>query len=117
MKDRRFNDSQRPLLQTALWAALLLLQAACAGRTTEAPEAVAPDQRYSQAADQLRRMIAHEMEDKQIPALSIALVHDQRIVWAGGFGWADQDQQKACTARTVHRVGSVSKLFTDIGIM
>lgn len=119
MNTIRFHVSSRSFKRSRLlWAAilLLLLQVAC-GKTEEAPAAVAPDLRYSQAADQLRRMIAHEMANKQIPAVGIALVRDQGIVWAEGFGWADEAQENACTIQTVHRVGSVSKLFTDIGIM
>src|SRR5439155_10273285 len=54
---------------------------------------------------------------KRLPALSIALVDDQRIVWARGFGFADPKAKKPATAETVYRVGSVSKLFTDIAIM
>ena len=56
----------------------------------------------------LESFIQREMADKQLPALSIALVDDQRIVWQRDFG---------ATGHTVYRVGSVSKLFTDIGIM
>jgi len=51
------------------------------------------------------------------PALSIALVDDQQIVWAQGFGFADPARKTPATAETVYRVGSVSKLFTDIAIM
>jgi CubicO group peptidase (beta-lactamase class C family)/D-alanyl-D-alanine dipeptidase len=57
------------------------------------------------------------MADKGLPALSIALVDDQRIVWAEGFGFADPADSIPATAETVHRVGSVSKLFTDIAVM
>src|SRR5437868_3232115 len=72
---------------------------------------------YTAVAAQLERMIAHEMEDKQLPAFSIALVDDQTVVWAQGFGYRDPDRKIPATAHTVYRVGSVSKLFTDIGIM
>jgi len=57
------------------------------------------------------------MRDKSLPALSIALVEGNRIVWARGFGEADPDKHVPATAETIYRVGSVSKLFTDIGIM
>src|SRR5262249_23897101 len=44
-----------------------------------------------------------------------ALVDDQTIVWAAGFGFADP--KTPATANTVYRVGSVSKLITDIAVM
>ena len=65
----------------------------------------------------LDRFIRHEMADKELPALSIALVDGQNVVWARGFGIANQKDSTPATARTVYRVGSVSKLFTDIGVM
>ena len=65
----------------------------------------------------MEAFIEHEMKDKGLPALSLALVDGDRIVWARGFGVADSAQQRAATAETVYRVGSVSKLFTDIGVM
>ena len=65
----------------------------------------------------LERFIAHEMADKELPALSIALVDDQQIVWAKGFGFADPKSKTPATAETIYRVGSVSKLFTDIAVM
>jgi CubicO group peptidase (beta-lactamase class C family)/D-alanyl-D-alanine dipeptidase len=73
--------------------------------------------RYATAARLLERFIAHEMADKALPALSIALVDDQTVVWARGFGYANPRDSVPATARTVYRVGSVSKLFTDIGVM
>jgi len=65
----------------------------------------------------LRERIAHEMADKQLPAVAIALVDDQRVIWAEGFGYQDAAHKVPATADTVFRVGSVSKLFTDIGVM
>jgi hypothetical protein len=65
----------------------------------------------------LEPFIQHELAQKQLPAISVALVDDQQIVWAQGFGLADPDKKTAATARTIYRVGSVSKLFTDIGVM
>ncbi|UCG85420.1 MAG: serine hydrolase, partial [Gemmatimonadota bacterium] len=58
-----------------------------------------------------------QMVGKQIAAASVALVDDQETVWARGFGLADPEDSVAATATTVYRVGSVSKLFTDIAIM
>ena len=88
----------------ALWAAL---------PAAEAP----PPERYRDAVQALEQFIAHEVADKQLPALSIALVDDQTVVWARGFGFADPEKKTPATADTVYRVGSVSKLFTDLAVM
>jgi CubicO group peptidase (beta-lactamase class C family)/D-alanyl-D-alanine dipeptidase len=78
---------------------------------------VVPAKSYASAVQALERFIAHEVADKELPALSITLVDDQTIVWAKGFGFADPKSKIPATANTVYRVGSVSKLFTDIAIM
>ncbi len=73
--------------------------------------------RYAAAIARLEQRIAREMKDKALPAVSIALVEDQEIVWAKGFGYADPTAKTPATEQTVYRVGSVSKLFTDIAVM
>src|SRR5713226_6326464 len=78
---------------------------------------IPPRNDYAAVAATLEPIILHEMEDKQLPAFSIALVDGDQIVWAQGFGYQDPEHKTPATAHTVYRVGSVSKLFTDIGIM
>jgi CubicO group peptidase (beta-lactamase class C family)/D-alanyl-D-alanine dipeptidase len=72
---------------------------------------------YAEATQILERWIGKEVALKGLPALSIALVDDQQIVWARGFGWADILRKAPATAETAYRVGSVSKLFTDLAVM
>ncbi|MGI9077502.1 MAG: serine hydrolase [Gemmatimonadaceae bacterium] len=78
---------------------------------------IAPRADHAAVAAALERLIEHEMSDKKLPALSIALVDDQEVVWARGFGYANPGDSTPATAQTVYRVGSVSKLFTDIAVM
>lgn len=82
-------------------------------------DGIAQNQRrdYAGVVRILREFIEHEVVDKQLPAISVALVDDQEIVWADGFGFADPDKKNPATAETIYRVGSVSKLFTDLGMM
>jgi CubicO group peptidase (beta-lactamase class C family)/D-alanyl-D-alanine dipeptidase len=77
--------------------------------------AARPD--YAAVAAALTQFIQQELAQKQLPALSIALVDGHETVWAQGFGYADPGKRIPATAETVYRVGSVSKLFTDIGVM
>lgn len=106
MDDRRPPRGWRSLVSVA---ALVL---ACAGGGN-----VAPRGDYAAAVDKLAEFIEHEMDDKGLPALSIALVDDQETVWAHGFGMARPEDGVPASAATVYRVGSVSKLFTDLGMM
>lgn len=57
------------------------------------------------------------MNDHDIPAVSIALVDDQKIVWQQGFGFANVKSKIPATAKTVYRVGSIAKIFTDSAAM
>src|SRR5437879_6644580 len=78
---------------------------------------ILPQKNYAPIAKTLESMIRQEMEDKQLPAFASALIDGNQIVWAQGFGYQDPEHKIPATAHTVYRVGSVSKLFTDIGIM
>jgi len=79
--------------------------------------AACPAPRYTDVARELTRVVRSELEAKGLPALSIALVDRGEIVWAAGFGSADPEAGTPAGAGTVYRVGSISKLFTDIALM
>jgi len=105
--------------QPILVIVLLGLLAGTGAEEPKRPQAV-PDQKqfdYSPAIDRLQAAIRHEVEQKQLPAFSISLVDGDQMVWAAGFGFQDKDQKIRATEKTVYRVGSVSKLFTDIAVM
>ena len=93
-------------------AALLLLPT-----PAFAQPATPPAEKYAAAVAELDKLIDEQVADKRLPALSIALVDDQQIVWAKGFGFQDATKTVPATADTVYRVGSVSKLFTDVAVM
>ncbi|MCI0457304.1 MAG: serine hydrolase, partial [Gemmataceae bacterium] len=73
--------------------------------------------KYAKAVRSLEQWLQREVETKNLPALSIALVDDQTIVWARGFGFADPQKKVPATAQTVYRVGSVSKPVTGLALM
>jgi CubicO group peptidase (beta-lactamase class C family) len=72
---------------------------------------------YETTREYVTRFIQHEMKKNSVEGLSIALVDDQRIVWAEGFGYADEAKKIPASADTLYRVGSISKLFTDTAAM
>ena len=97
----------------------LLLVAAilAASERLGAQDSVAAEGRTAAVARVITPFIEAERSAKGIPAISIAVVDGRRVAWARGFGWADSAGGRRATASTEYRVGSVSKLFTDIGIM
>ncbi len=78
---------------------------------------LASQQKYRATIEMLDAFIRREMADKELPGVSIALVEDRQIVWQQGYGFSDPKAKTPITADTVFRVGSVSKLFTDIAVM
>jgi CubicO group peptidase (beta-lactamase class C family) len=72
---------------------------------------------YSAAKENLTAFIRKEMGKDNVKGLSLALVDGDKVVWAGGFGVSDDENNTPATADTLYRVDSVSKLFTAVEIM
>lgn len=53
----------------------------------------------------------------RLPGISAALVKDQDLLWAGGFGYADVEKKVPMQAETIFSICSISKLFTSVAIM
>jgi CubicO group peptidase (beta-lactamase class C family) len=96
-------------------AALLFTLASCSSMPKR-PECLARDD-YSFTKEYITWLIKNEMKQQDVTGLSIALVDDQRVVWAEGFGYADKANQVAATPETIYRAGSISKLFTATAVM
>src|SRR5438093_11633096 len=67
--------------------------------------------------DVLSAWIEAQVAYRGWPGLSIAVVHDQEILWSRGFGWADLERRAPATADTLYRVASITKTFTATAIM
>lgn len=96
-------------------AALVFLLTNCA-TTPKRPENLAQDD-YSFTREYITWLIKKEMEQRKVTGLSIALVDDQRVVWAEGFGFSDKSKNVPATPETIYRTGSISKLFTATAAM
>lgn len=103
-----------PKSPTLITLAILFLSAC--STAPQRPESVARDDIETVKAH-VRQLIGYEMDKNQIAGMSIALVDDQEVVWAEGFGHADKAAGKPATAETIYRVGSISKLFTAAATM
>lgn len=93
----------------------VLLLSGCAG-TPPKPTNIARND-YEPAKQYLSALIKQDMAKHDVKGLSIALIDDQKVVWAEGFGYADVANQVPATADTVYRIGSISKVVTATEIM
>src|SRR5262245_18649059 len=80
-----------------------------------APLAARPEIRA--VLDLLAAWIESQRAYSGLPALSMGIVRDQEVVWAGGFGEADPLMQAPATADTLYRIASITKLFTATAIL
>ena len=73
--------------------------------------------RVTEAVQLLEIWLDAQRDYEGLPGLSVAVVHDQELIWSGGFGYANPDKRVKATSETVHSICSISKLFTSIAIM
>lgn len=79
------------------------------------PTLGAGDWEYLKA--RLRWFIRRGMRKAGTPALSIALVDDQQVVWAEGFGYANRELRIAATPETTYQIGSITKVLNALAVM
>lgn len=101
----------KPLLLALIVAALAGCSVAPTRPVTVARDDLTTIQAY------VTRLVQHEMARSKVAGLSLALVDDQRVVWAQGFGFADFEKGVPASAETLYRVGSISKLLTSAAAM
>lgn len=97
-------------------AVLLLL-----GILTLSPGAAAaeegPSSPLEPVVERLRSLIRTEIDRGLVKGASIAVVDEDRVLWAEGLGLADVEKGAPAGVDTIYRVGSVSKLFTALSVM
>jgi CubicO group peptidase (beta-lactamase class C family) len=64
-----------------------------------------------------QQAILQQMQENNISGLAIAVVDDQNILWAEGFGYTDWDNHIPVTPNTLFSIQSMSKSFTATAAM
>ena len=67
-------------------------------------------ERFEKQADDLRDLL-------KIPGMSAAIIKDQKVVWAKGFGVADVENRISATPDTLYHLASITKTFGATLIM
>ena len=66
--------------------------------------------RFERQLDSLR-------QELKIPAYSAAIVKDQKVIWAKGFGYADVENKIPATENTAYHLASLTKTFASTILM
>lgn len=61
--------------------------------------------------------ILDRMAFYKVKGLSIAVVKDYQVIWAKGYGWADQGEKQPVTENTLFMAASISKSINSMGVM
>src|SRR6185503_10783150 len=56
-------------------------------------------------------------QELKIPAYSAAIVKNQKVIWAKGFGYADVENKIPATEHTAYHLASLTKTFASTILM
>src|SRR5918993_4566602 len=84
------------------------------GARTAARTAQSPDAERIARFESLLEGLRQELK---IPAYSAAIVKDQKVLWAKGFGYADVENKIPATEHTPYHLASLTKTFASTILM
>ena len=61
--------------------------------------------------------IKERMAHFHVRGLSIAVIHNYKIEWAKGYGWADSADKRPVTVHTLFQAASISKSLNGVGVV
>lgn len=91
---------------------LVLLMVLIAPAAAQTPAGLPPDK-----IEQIEKAITTEMSRQNIPGLSVAIVTENQLRWANGYGFTDLENFVPAKAASVYRLGSISKPITATAAM
>ena len=65
----------------------------------------------------LENLLENLRQELKIPAYSAAIVKDQKVLWARGFGYADVENKIPATEHTPYHLASLTKTFASTILM
>jgi CubicO group peptidase (beta-lactamase class C family) len=61
--------------------------------------------------------ILDRMRHYNVKGLSIAVVRNYKLVWAKGYGWANEKEKRPVTIKTLFKPGSISKSLNAVAVL
>jgi Beta-lactamase class C and other penicillin binding proteins len=68
-------------------------------------------------AEMLDFQIERFLKQWEINGASLAIMKDEKLIYAKGYGWADKEKEEPVEVKHIFRIASVSKLITAAAIM
>ena len=65
----------------------------------------------------LETLLESLRQELKIPAYSAAIVKDQKVIWAKGFGYADVENKIPASEHTAYHLASLTKTFASTILM
>lgn len=72
---------------------------------------------YTEMLNVIDLWLEAQRDFDRLPGMSVAIVHDQDIVFKKGYGFADLEKKTPMKPETLFSICSISKLFTSVAIM
>src|SRR5215471_5112901 len=104
------NNPTKPLARFQTMRHLLLLLLLAHSASAQQPA-------KSELPAQVDSAVVKEMEKQQIPAMTVAIAQDGRIVYSKAFGTADLENSIPASTETLIRTGSIAKSITAAAAM
>jgi CubicO group peptidase (beta-lactamase class C family) len=76
-----------------------------------------PPTQDEEALARFEPIVEHLLVDLQIPGMSVAILRDQEVLWARGFGYADLERGIEATADTPYHLASVTKSLAAVVLL
>lgn len=109
---------------TAVLTVLLITGCRSAGQAKYSPETL---ERIKQVENNLGDWVktqndtawnlTERMKHHNIVGVSIAVVHNFKIDWVKGYGWADVSEKRPVTDKTLFQAASISKSLNSVGVL
>lgn len=110
-----------PIRPVVAFAFVWLVWLGAAAQTPDAADRIRQVEKNLIATAHIEEDSTHTIQERMafyhIQGLSIAVIHNYKLEWAKGYGWADRDQKIPVTTETLFQAGSISKSLNSVGLL
>ncbi len=120
----KLKGNLKAVIGLAALAVIAAVVAIAAGRQTKKPlipvilnEVLTNEMSDTSSLAGMDRAIEYYMQEWNLRGASLAIMRNDSLLYAKGYGWADEEKGVKMEPRILLRLASVSKLITATGIM